>query len=130
MFGSLLAKLKAEPDEMEDKGVYRRRHARRSDDYCVGVIAGTTYPVENWSPGGLMIYGDSRPFAVQGQVEVTMKFRVRDNVVDVPHMAKVVRKGYDRVAFEFLPLTSEISKFFQSVIDDHLAAEFAESQQV
>jgi hypothetical protein len=129
MFESLISKLKGEPSAAVDDAT-RRRHARREADHCVGVIEGKTYPVENWSPGGVLIYGDSRPFALNDEVDVTIKFRLRSDVIDVPHTAKVIRKSHDKVAFEFAPLTQQIKKSFQSVVDDYLAAEFADSQLV
>jgi hypothetical protein len=129
MFVSLLSKLKGEPETSRDDAS-RRRHARRSDDHCVGVIEGKTYPIENWSPGGVLIYGDSRPFALNDEIDVTIKFRLRSDVIDVPHRAKVVRKSFDKIAFEFSPLTQQIKKSFQSVVDDYLAAEFADSQLI
>jgi hypothetical protein len=127
MFESLISKLKGEPESSREEMV-RRKHERRSADHCVGVIDGKTYPVENWSPGGVLIYGDSRPFALNDEVDVTIKFRLRSDVIDVPHTAKVVRKSYDKVAFEFAPLTQQIKKSFQAVVDDFVAAEFADSQ--
>ena len=48
--------------------------------------------------------------------------------LDVPHRARVVRKSRDRVAFEFMPLTEQIRKSFQNVIDDFVAGQFADSQ--
>ena len=129
MFESILAKFKSEPASTADDAK-RRRHDRRNVDHCVGVIEGKTYPVENWSPGGVLIYGDSRPFALNDELDVTIKFRLRNDVIDVPHKAKVVRKSHDKVAFEFHPLTQQIKKNFQAVVDDFVAAEFANSQLV
>ena len=127
MLISFISRLMGESAE-EASGMVRRRHDRRTYDHCVGVIAGKTYPVENWSPGGLMIYGDSRSFSINEEVDVNIKFRLRNEVVDIPHKAKVVRKSHDKVAFQFLPLTAQIKRSFQSVVDDYLAGEFADSQ--
>ncbi|MGB4107184.1 MAG: PilZ domain-containing protein [Alphaproteobacteria bacterium] len=127
MFESLLSKLKGESGSAQDNAK-RRNFERRDADHCVGVIDGKTYPIENWSPGGVLIYGDSRPFGLNDEVSVTLKFRLRNEVIDVPHKAKVVRKSYDKVAFKFSPLTQQIKKSFQTVVDDYLAGEFADSQ--
>ncbi len=127
MLESLFLKLIGGSAQAET-GTHRRHHDRRSVDHCVGVISGKTYPVENWSPGGLMIYGDSRSFSINEEVDVSLKFRLRSDVLDIPHKAKVVRKSHDKVAFQFLPLTAQIKRNFQSVVDDHLAGEFADSQ--
>lgn len=129
MFETLLSKLKGDL-EFADDSVHRRNYERRSSDHCVSVINGKTYPVENWSPGGLLIYGDSRTFGINDEIDITIKFRLRNNVIDVPHKAKVIRKSYDKVAFQFFPLTQQIKKNFQSVVDDFVAGEFADSQLV
>ena len=75
----------------------------------------------------MLIYGDSRPFGINDEIAVTLKFRLRNEVIDVLHKAKVIRKSYDKVAFKFAPLTQQIKKSFQAVVDDYLAAEFADS---
>jgi PilZ domain len=128
MFETILSSLQFEGEEKQIK--MKRRHERREADHCVTVIGGKTYPVENWSPGGLLIFGDPRPFAVDAEVDVTMKFKLREEIMNVPHKAKVVRKTYDRVAFEFLPLSRQIKKGFQAVIDDFVTGQFADSQLV
>ncbi len=106
----------------------RRLHRRRDADRCVTAIRGKDYPIMNWSPGGLLVFGDGRPFALNDEVDITLKFRIRDSVVNVPHKAKIIRKAYDKVALKFFPLSQQVKKLFQSVIDDHIAAAFAESQ--
>lgn len=126
MFETIISTLQLQGDE--PRGKSKRRFERREIDRCVSVIAGKTYPVENWSQGGLLIYGDSRPFAMDSECEVTLKFKLRDEVMDLPHRARVVRKSKDHIAFEFEPLTRQIKKGFQSVIDDFMAAQFADSQ--
>lgn len=126
MFGKLFSSLKNAGDTPSAQ--VRRRFSRRDCDKCVTVIGGKTYPVENWSLGGLLIHGDSRPFGIDNEIGVTMKFKLRDDIIDVPHKARVVRKSQDKVAFEFLPLTDQIHRSFQNVVDDHVAAQFADSQ--
>ena len=106
----------------------RRQSTRRIRDKCVSVINKKTYPVENWSTGGLMIYGDSRPFGIDNDINVTMKFKLYDRIIDVSHKARVIRKTHDNVAFEFLPLTRQIRSNFQNVVDDYVTNQFAESQ--
>jgi hypothetical protein len=128
MFGTLFSNLRTESKDSD--GSTRRRHSRRNCDKCVSVINGKTYPVENWSMGGLLVYGDSRPFGVDNEIDVIMKFKLSNNVMNVPHRARVIRKSQDRVAFEFLPLTKQIRNSFQNVVDDFVAAEFADSQLV
>jgi hypothetical protein len=127
MFNNFFSNFLGKSDAQDDQAS-RRRYERRGTDRCVSVINGKTYPVENWSLGGLLVYGDPRPFGVENEIDVTLKFKMRNDIMDVPHKARVVRKSHDKIAFEFLPLTSQIRNRFQTVIDDYMAAEFADSQ--
>lgn len=126
MFNALLSAVKSQPQN--DQIITKRRHPRRHADKCVAVINDKIYPVENWSMGGILISADSRPFAVDNEIDVTLKFRLREKIVDIEHKARVVRKTKDRVAFEFLPLSEQIKNSFQNVIDDVVAGQFADSQ--
>jgi len=126
VFGTFLSTLKKQPDN--DQFTTRRRYSRRNCDRCVGVIDGKTYPVENWSMGGLKIAGDERLFSPDQEIDVTLKFKLRNEILDIPHRARVVRKAKNRVAFEFLPLSQKIRSGFQKVVDDYVAQKFADSQ--
>ena len=126
MFGSLFTKLKA--DNTNEQFSTRRRFSRRSCDSSVVVIDGQIYPVENWSMGGVAINSDTRQFGVDDSFDMTIKFKLSENVIALPHTARVVRKNSQRVAFEFAPLTKAVRKGLQSVVDDYVTARFAESQ--
>ena len=126
MFGSLFAGLKAE--NTNDQYSTRRRFSRRDCDNSVVIIDGQIYPVENWSMGGVAVNGDTRAFGVNTSVDVTMKFKLSDDVIDLPHTARIVRKDAHRVALEFEPLTNDMRRGLQSVVDDYVTSKFAESQ--
>jgi hypothetical protein len=126
MFNSLLSAIRTNHDD--DPVITRRRYERRGADKCISIINGRAYPVENWSLGGVLINGDSRPFGIDNEIDVTLRFKMRDRVMDVIHRGRVVRKSKDSVAFEFMPLTTQIKNNFQSVIDDFVAGQFADSQ--
>ena len=126
MFETLFASLKA--DNTNEPPAMRRKYSRRASDRCISEIGGKLYPVENWSLGGFLIHGDERLFSMNSHIEMTMKFRLRDKILDVPHKAQVVRKSRNRIAFEFEPLTRPMRSMFQNVVDDHMATEFADSQ--
>lgn len=117
-------------DKAEDKMEVRRNYLRRRTDRCVSVIAGKMYPVLDWSMGGMKITGDGRLFRTHDEVDFTIKFKLREDIIDVPHKARVVRRTQDSVAFEFLPLNMNIRKSFQQVVDDYVSRRFAESQMV
>ena len=107
----------------------RRHYARRDCDHCVTLIGEKTYPVENWSPGGAQILADERAFGIGEEVAVTLRFRLSQQVIDVPHFARIVRKSRGKIAFEFSPLTQQIRNSFQSVIEDYVTSRFAASQR-
>lgn len=127
MFGNFLSSLKNEKSQPKIDTT-RRRHARRSADRCVSVIDGKIYPVLDWSLGGTQITCDERLYGVGQEVEIALKFQLREDVIDIPHKGRVVRKGKGRIALEFLPLTKEIRDRFQNVVDDYISREFADSQ--
>ncbi len=106
----------------------RRVHPRRSCDQCIGFINGKAHPIMDWSPGGVKVFGDPRPLAVGQEMDVEMKFHLRDHLVHIRHRAKVVRKMAETFSLQFEPLNADIRKTFQSVIDDFNAREFAGSQ--
>lgn len=126
MFANFFSSLRA--DNTNDQYAARRKYSRRESDQCVSVIDGKTYPVDNWSLGGLAIQADERMFGIDNEVSVVLKFKLSQKIVDVPHRARVVRKGRNRIAFEFKPLTQQIRNNFQNVVDDYVASQFAASQ--
>lgn len=128
MLGSFFTLMNEE--NLTDPVSNRRRHQRRQCDRCVSNVGGQTYPVIDWSQGGLQIVADSRQFSLNQEMDVTLKFKLLNDIVDVPHKARVVRKSRERVAFEFAPLTRQIRNAFQHVIEDYVTREFAESQPV
>lgn len=127
MLHSLIASLKSHSNDGTDQHV-RRRYARREHDRCVAMIYGQTFPVRDWSLGGVQIAGDERLFGIGGQIEMTLKFKLRNTIIDVPVIGTTVRKGSGRVALAFGELHNQIRRSFQQVIDDCIAAEFANSQ--
>ena len=106
----------------------RRQSPRRVVDNCISVIDGRAYPIENWSDGGVLIQADERMFSMQTPVEVTLKFRLSNKLMDIAHRGRVVRKARDHLAIQFEPLTRDITRKFQQVVDDFVVREFAESQ--
>ena len=106
----------------------RRAHPRRTCDQVVGFVNGRAHPVLDWSPGGVRVFADSRPVAIGDEIDVEMKFHLRDELVSLKHTGKVVRKTSESVSLQFLPVTNDIRRIFQHVIDDFNAREFAGSQ--
>ena len=126
MFEKLFSSLRA--DNNNEPHAARRKYTRRDCDKCVGEINGRTYPVENWSLGGILINSDERSFGVDETVDVNLKFKLRDEILQVPHRARVVRKARNKVAFQFDALPRTMRGQLQKVVDDYVTSEFANSQ--
>ncbi len=128
MFETLFSSLRKQGSN--ENAETRRKFLRRSCDKCVGVINDQTYPVEDWSLGGLLIRGDARAFSLENEVDVTIKFKLRNDMLDIAHKGRIVRKTQDKIALEFLPLPRQTRNSFQNVVDDYVAGHFAESHMV
>ena len=127
MLSSLLSSMKADND-MKSFENSRRKHARREQDQCISMVGNKPYPVIDWSQGGLQIMADERRFGLNEEHDVVLKFKLSNNIIEVPHKAKVVRKTRERIALQFMPITKQIKDSFAHVIDDYTAREFADSQ--
>ncbi|MCF8496089.1 MAG: PilZ domain-containing protein [Alphaproteobacteria bacterium] len=128
MFAALLSTLRGQTGN--DGISTRRRYTRHKNTKCVTLIGGKPYPVEDWSLGGVLVNADGRMFGVDNELDVTMKFKLRDEVMDIPQRARVVRKSHGKVAFEFMPLSNTARSNFQRVIDDVIASGFSGGQTV
>lgn len=130
MFGKFFSSSKTDNEDAPEKNQdhARRKHPRRSSDSCVSVIGGKVYPVENWSYGGLLVRADDRLFGVNEEMDITVKFKLRDDVLDIPHKAKIVRKAPNKIALQFTPVSKKIQNAFDRVIDDFVAKSFVDSQ--
>ena len=115
-----------QPSETPSRRLYDRRSSET--DVCVGQVQNDMYPVEDWSQGGVLLSGDNKFFDAEKVYDVTLRFKLRDRVLNVSHPARVVRKYGDKTAMQFTPLTKEVRSAFQKVIDDMVASGFANSQ--
>ena len=97
----------------------RRQFTRRRCDRVVGQINGHTFPVDDWSLGGTLLFADSKQFRLKDKIKVNMKFNLRDRIHDVPHSGTIVRKTKNHIAIEFDPLNQNTREGFQAVVDDH-----------
>ena len=129
MLGKLISALNFTTDDnVANDFDSRRSFPRRTSDKCVGMVDGRAMPVLDWSPGGVRVFGDGRTYAVGQAVNIILKFHMNDSLIEVNHPAQVVRKSSETFALQFAPLTQDIRKTFQHVIDNFNAAEFAASQ--
>ena len=130
MFGKLFSSSPEVEEEITRENKSQRIHPRRGGDKCVTLIDGKMYPIENWSSGGMLIAADERLFAVEQDCDVTLKFKLRDEMIDIPHKATVVRKSANKIGMQFAPLNKKIHSEFQKVVDDFVSQRFVDSQSV
>lgn len=132
MFDKLMSALGLQQDDERDLMIQRanenrRSYPRRTMDQCIAEIDGLNYPIEDWSPGGVRIFCDSRTYQMGQVVTVTMKFRLQERILRVTHTGNIVRKGNDSIALLFQPATAEVRGQFQQVMDDFNVRELARS---
>jgi hypothetical protein len=129
MFGKILKVLNMNSaQDIANDFESRRSFPRRTSDKCVGLVDGKAMPVLDWSPGGLRLFGDGRTYSIGQPVDVMLKFHMNDMLIEVKHQAQIVRKSSETFAVQFAPLSADIRKTFQHVIDNFNADEFATSQ--
>ncbi len=102
----------------------RRRAPRRVQDHCIAQVGGRAYPVENWSQGGVLIFADDKHFGLGEKIDLTLKFRLHGRILNITQKARVVRKGVNKVAFQFSSRSKNTKQKFQEVLRDHVANEF------
>lgn len=126
MLSAILKKMRSTVSN--DDEANRRASPRRMMDQCVGIVDGKTYPIVDWSHGGVLMTGDGKTIALDESKDVTLKFKLSDDVMKVEHRGRIIRKTKDKFAIRFEPLTRDITQQFQHVIDDYVTREFAGSQ--
>lgn len=126
MLSAILKKMRSTVSN--DDADNRRASPRRVMDQCVGVVDGKTFPIVDWSNGGVLLTGDGKTIGLEDAKDITLKFKLSDQVMAVKHRGRVIRKTKDKFAIRFEPLTRDITHQFQQVIDDYVTREFAGSQ--
>ena len=121
---------KATFDQSNDPYASNRKHPRRSGDYAMCVINGQPYPIENWSMGGAFVFADGRLFSVGDGMDITLRFKIRGQIINIKHHGVVVRKAKDGIAVQFDPLTQNTHHKMQNIVSDVITAQFADSQNV
>lgn len=128
MFGQILSLVKK--DDLDNSHKANRAHPRRAGDCCVAMINDKMYPLENWSVGGLLAVVDDRKFSLNQECKVKLRFKLRDEMIDIEHRGKVIRKGDNKIALTFPPMPKKNETLIQKIIDDFVAQRFAESQHI
>lgn len=97
------------------------RAPRRDVDVSVCDIDGTAYPVTNWSASGVLIAADERLFAAGEKIDITLRFRLSDRILEIPHTGTVARKIKGAFALHFDPVPDITRRQFDTIIDDYNA---------
>ncbi len=112
MWNSLLKKTGVANSDMPST---RRRYDRRANDVCMARLNGNSYPVVDWSYGGLMLDTDGRSFKLGHMFDVTLSIKSQNRIWDIEHTASVVRKSDNSVALRFDPLPGHIRTQMEAV---------------
>lgn len=118
-FSTLFRHMKASVGN--DVATNAQRAQRRDVDISICEIDGTVYPVTNWSASGILLAGDERLFAKGEPVDMKLRFRLSDRILEIPHTGTVMRKTKGGFAVHFDPLPAEAAQNFSAVIDDYIS---------
>jgi len=90
------------PSNNNDNAVMQRREfMRRKQDVCMVNVDGHPYAVLDWSQGGILFQGDGREFVEGQHVNMTLRFKIGNNVEDIKVSGQVIRKGTRNIAVTF-----------------------------
>ena len=98
-----------------DMPATRRRYERRENDICIAKMAGQSYPVSDWSYGGLKLDTDGRSFQLGHMFYVTLSIKTQNRIWDINHTAQVVRRNDNTVALQFDPLPGHVRTQMEAV---------------
>lgn len=109
-----------------DNQTSRRRHERRETDLCMARLNDTTYPVRDWSFGGLQIEADGRSFPLGHVFDVVLSVKASDRIWDIQHTASVIRRTGEQVALQFDPLPGHVRIQMENVLRKVQQTRFSE----
>ena len=101
----------------DDSPSMRRRYPRRNHDICILEIAGKHYPVKDWSMGGALIELTDPSYSLGQVIDFTIKFKLKDRVLDVDHSATIIRKSRNYIALAFADLPGDTRSEFNTIIN-------------
>lgn len=103
----------------------RRRYVRRDGRHAEVKINDRAFPVNDWSRGGLS-FEPARDISLKpgDEIDMTIKFRFHNEIIDIPHRGRVVRRtegrnGRTGVGIAFDPPTVPVRRAFEKVIDSY-----------
>jgi len=92
------------------------------------LISGQSYPILDWSMGGIQIDVSNFPYKLQDRIDLILKFELSISILDIPCRAKVVRKNSNHVGLKFEATSKHRREELFRVVDYNVANEFALSQ--
>lgn len=105
----------------------RRRQVRRTGERAVIVVGNKSYVVRDWSPAGIYFDADPGVFRNGETFRFTLKFKLDNQTVEIPHEADVLRIEPTGVAAQLRPYGAEIRRKFDRVVENLMAEEFSNS---
>ncbi len=105
----------------------RRRHSRITDAFSTITIDDNAYAVKDWSQGGVFFQSPKLNYAIGDIVHFNLTFKMPFGDINVPHSAKITRKGVDGYAAQFCPLNRDTRTQFARVMDGVISRGFDET---
>lgn len=107
----------------------RRRYARHLGQDAEVVVANRVYSVKDWSYGGVSFETLlDAPVSAGESLQMTIRFRFPHETVSITQVGRVVRSAKRGMAAEFAPLSRDIRRKFDRVLDYVHTRDFLESQ--
>ena len=116
------------PSEIGEQEHVPRAYNRFVLPCSVCIIDSPIYPIVDWSMGGVQIVADPRMFSQNQELELILKFKLQDSIVEIPCKGEIVSKATDRLGIKLEPLNQEARQLSMKVLDSCVVNEFANSQ--
>ena len=118
-------------DETTQTASTRRRHHRQPGQGSVVIVGEKSFPLEDWSQGGVLIGANNGAnLAIGDTFDFTLRFKLLHDTVSINHKGRVVRTSRQGIAAEFAPLTAAVKRELGRVMDGFYSQSFSESQAV
>lgn len=129
MIGSLLKKLGLGDGSLNSGEDSRRKYIRHPAAQAEVVVADRVYSLRDWSMGGISFDTTLDARLTEGDiVQFMLRFRLPHDTISIPQQGRVVRTARRGVAAEFAPLSLDVRRKFEKVLDSLHTQSFVESQ--
>lgn len=128
MIQTVLSALGIKGDDSIAERTKRRFERRKGNEKSMIEVNGKQFSLTDWSEGGAFFEGSDVPLALGQELNFTLKFKMRHGIVAVRHKGRVVRSAMKGAAVQFDPLTRDIKRQFDRVVDGLISENFMASQ--